>query len=429
MANVDPSLPPPPPPALPGWLDILGSSVAKYAAVITALISIAVPVTEYVRGFTNQKIKETEERSKLALKEAEEKTKLAITYLDKIAAKDTGSSDRILYLGALTKLDGHPLKAWAEEQLEQQKKELEARKKASAALQEAFERAAAASDEIVTIQSQIEIVNLKIRQAQTSQEVDEQEKALAVLVEKKNTVRTKIAAQVKQISTATAQISAATPALTDHTTASAEQIQARLQDITKVVTAANTVVSALTTDDVLDKLTPATVKACWPTASAEAVEQNLPIVKAALKEFGLSDRNMVIAAMAVMRINSTNFAPFIEPESIARRYEGRADMGNTEPGDGVKFKGRGFIGLTGKANYALYGKQLGIDLLQDPDAANKPDIAARLMAAFLKRTAVAMRSAISEKDYNRALRLITGGTNAGDLKLFIQMGDCYGPKL
>lgn len=52
-------------------------------------------------------------------------------------------------------------------------------------------------------------------------------------------------------------------------------------------------------------------------------------------------------------------------------YEGRADLGNTQPGDGRRFKGRGFIQLTGRANYAAYGAAIGRDLLTDPGAVSR----------------------------------------------------------
>lgn len=59
--------------------------------------------------------------------------------------------------------------------------------------------------------------------------------------------------------------------------------------------------------------------------------------------------------------------------SLARK------MGNTEPGDGVRFCGRGYVQLTWKVNYAKAGAKLGVDLVANPDKAMRPDIAARIM--------------------------------------------------
>jgi len=53
-------------------------------------------------------------------------------------------------------------------------------------------------------------------------------------------------------------------------------------------------------------------------------------------------------------------------------------LGNTQAGDGAKYKGRGFIQITGKANYTKAGQALGIDLVNNPDLAAKPDVAAKI---------------------------------------------------
>ena len=50
-------------------------------------------------------------------------------------------------------------------------------------------------------------------------------------------------------------------------------------------------------------------------------------------------------------------------EAYFKRYDGRKDLGNVQPGDGARFKGRGFIQLTGRANYEKYGKRLNLDLV------------------------------------------------------------------
>ena len=66
-------------------------------------------------------------------------------------------------------------------------------------------------------------------------------------------------------------------------------------------------------------------------------------------------------------------------DAYFRKYEGRQDLGNVQRGDGVKYHGRGYVQLTGRANYSKAGRLLGVDLLGNPDLAMRPDIAAKIM--------------------------------------------------
>lgn len=67
-----------------------------------------------------------------------------------------------------------------------------------------------------------------------------------------------------------------------------------------------------------------------------------------------------------------------------KRYDGRADLGNTKPGDGYRFRGRGFIQCTGRANYATYGKMADLDLIADPDLAAEPTKSVLIAMAYWK---------------------------------------------
>lgn len=74
------------------------------------------------------------------------------------------------------------------------------------------------------------------------------------------------------------------------------------------------------------------------------------------------------------------FAPITEIGSrqYFERYQGRTDLGNIQPGDGFKFRGRGFVQITGRRNYQIFSTLLGINLIGDPDLALDPAIAAQI---------------------------------------------------
>lgn len=66
-----------------------------------------------------------------------------------------------------------------------------------------------------------------------------------------------------------------------------------------------------------------------------------------------------------------------------RVYGNHASLGNDQPGDGFKYRGRGIIQLTGKANYARYGGMIGVDLVNDPDRENEPEVAVETAVVYM----------------------------------------------
>ena len=113
----------------------------------------------------------------------------------------------------------------------------------------------------------------------------------------------------------------------------------------------------------------------------ENVRAYWPLLADALAEHGLTDRATVVAALATISVEDREFAPIPEYDG-GWAYEGRADLGNVVTGDGPRFKGRGFIQLTGRANYRSLGATLGLDLEHQPDLALEPATAARVFAAY-----------------------------------------------
>jgi peptidoglycan L-alanyl-D-glutamate endopeptidase CwlK len=165
-------------------------------------------------------------------------------------------------------------------------------------------------------------------------------------------------------------------------------------------------------------ITPDFVAELFPFTPLGAIRRHLPAVLAGLRSQGLVDKPMLLMALATIRAESEGFAPIEERVSRFNTspeghpfdlYDHRRDLGNLGPPDGARFRGRGFVQLTGRTNYRVYGKQLGLTLSGDPDRALEPATAGRLLAAFLADRKSSIKAALLEGDLVRARRLVNGG--------------------
>lgn len=95
-----------------------------------------------------------------------------------------------------------------------------------------------------------------------------------------------------------------------------------------------------------------------------------------------------------------------KPEKLAElMYGGR--MGNDQPGDGYKYRGRGYIQLTGKDTYAEAGRDLGLDLLNDPGLAAEPEHAEKIAIWYWQKKVPAR----AHGNVKAAAKAINGGYN------------------
>lgn len=140
----------------------------------------------------------------------------------------------------------------------------------------------------------------------------------------------------------------------------------------------------------------------------ENVKAYWPYIANALQEAGISDPNAIVAVLATIKTETGNFAPISEYAS-GEAYNGRSDLGNTQPGDGPRFKGRGFIQLTGRANYREYGRQLGVDLENNPNLALDPEVSAKILVQYFKNRGIPDMAGNS--NWESVRRAVNGGLN------------------
>ena len=124
---------------------------------------------------------------------------------------------------------------------------------------------------------------------------------------------------------------------------------------------------------------------------------------------------------------SDHFSTTVEYAS-GHAYEHRADLGNTRPGDGAKYKGRGLIQITGLTNYAKVGKELGRDFVANPKLLETFPFAATAAALYWRDRHI--NTFADRDDCGRVTRMINGGLNGfvGRLRLTQQFKHALGVK-
>jgi len=115
--------------------------------------------------------------------------------------------------------------------------------------------------------------------------------------------------------------------------------------------------------------------------SRHKVEAYFPFLSAAMNQYEINTKPRIAAFLAQIGHESQGFRYSKEIASGAA-YEGRLDLGNAQPGDGKKYKGRGLIQITGRDNYAKCSKALDVDFIEHPTLLEAPEYAAKSAAWF-----------------------------------------------
>ena len=173
----------------------------------------------------------------------------------------------------------------------------------------------------------------------------------------------------------------------------------------------------------LPKFTVAVVAKMFPVTPVKNITANLPDLLTSLAAAQLTATPIALAALATIRAETESFEPISEFVSQYNTspggqpfnlYDNMKQLGNQGPPDGANFKGRGYVQLTGRANYTKFGPIVGVDLVNNPGQANDPLIAANILSAFIAAKKSLIATALANNDLAAARKLVNGGSNGLD---------------
>jgi putative chitinase len=154
-------------------------------------------------------------------------------------------------------------------------------------------------------------------------------------------------------------------------------------------------------------MTQSDLLAIMPFAKLRIAAFFAPLV-AAMQEFEINTSARQAAFLAQVGHESGQLR-YVRELASGVAYEGRADLGNTQPGDGRRYKGRGLIQITGRKNYEACGEALGLDLIGQPELLEQPVNACRSAGWFWQ--AHGLNELADAGDQVRVTRHVNGGVN------------------
>ena len=150
------------------------------------------------------------------------------------------------------------------------------------------------------------------------------------------------------------------------------------------------------------------IKAIAPNSKEEIIGPLVGYLNKYMPKYEVNNYLRVCHFLAQAAHEAASFRTLEEYASGAA-YEGRKDLGNTQRGDGVRYKGRGIFQLTGRANYRTIGAKIGMDLENNPELAESPEVSVLTALEYWKSRNL---NPLADADNVEAItRKINGGLN------------------
>ncbi len=150
------------------------------------------------------------------------------------------------------------------------------------------------------------------------------------------------------------------------------------------------------------------LKAIMPHSVSLKRNNFIEPINEAMREFNINTRLRICAFLAQIAHESASLN-YVEEIASGSAYEGRKDLGNIHEGDGVRFKGRGLIQITGRANYLEVSKAFGMDFISNPELLESYEYAVKSAAWFWARHGLNELADIP--DFLKITKVINGGKN------------------
>jgi putative chitinase len=144
-----------------------------------------------------------------------------------------------------------------------------------------------------------------------------------------------------------------------------------------------------------------------PTTRSQILARYVNALNDTFLEFEINTPEREAMFLAQVAHESGGFN-YVRELASGGAYEGRLNLGNTEPGDGIRYKGRGLIQITGRANYAACAAALGVDYIAEPELLERPIDATRSAGWYWSSRK--LNSIADKGDLLLVTKKINGGT-------------------
>lgn len=144
--------------------------------------------------------------------------------------------------------------------------------------------------------------------------------------------------------------------------------------------------------------------------SSKSSGENEVYLQSVLIQGGVSDPVKLAAWMAQCKHESGGFR-WLKEFASGSAYEGRRDLGNTQPGDGPRYKGRGFIQCTGRDNYKSMSDYFKQDFISNPELIEQVEWAAKSVLWFFNVYKKSRTANVNWDDVVAVTKIVNGGTN------------------